>query len=310
MSGQILSAVVAALLLSGVVVGMPNAARADDCLTGPNSGAPQGSHWYYRLDRTNQHKCWYLRAPGRAAQQPTVQAASKATPAAQSYAIPAPSGSRPANPSAGAPASISPNDSAPPLPHAKMLAVKPKPAPPLPKPRPARVVPGSAQEGSTQAIPEAPAPQASTSAQIGGQTDGMAPAAAAAWPDAQADGSVPVAAVAWPDAPAWIVTSKAQEPITVPSDARVASVDREAEARASDDAESAARGGEPMPSDARVASVDKDISYSRSRAGAGGGLHLVSHRSIAASRRGSVNPARSQAATGKTLTNDIFLDRE
>jgi len=70
MSGQIPRpfrsiALVAALLISGVGVTVPSAtARADDCLTAPNSAAPQGSHWYYRLDRATQRQCWYTRAPG------------------------------------------------------------------------------------------------------------------------------------------------------------------------------------------------------------------------------------------------------
>jgi hypothetical protein len=69
-------ALVATLLVSGVGVGAPaNIAGADACLTAPNSPAPQGSHWYYRLDWATQHRCWYLRAPG----QPAQQAAAPAT---------------------------------------------------------------------------------------------------------------------------------------------------------------------------------------------------------------------------------------
>jgi hypothetical protein len=37
-------------------------ARAEDCLAGPNAQAPQGSHWYYRLDRATHRKCWYVGA--------------------------------------------------------------------------------------------------------------------------------------------------------------------------------------------------------------------------------------------------------
>ena len=39
-----------------------SAARAaDDCLASPKHPAPQGSQWYYRLDRATQRQCWYLR---------------------------------------------------------------------------------------------------------------------------------------------------------------------------------------------------------------------------------------------------------
>ena len=52
-------ALIATLLVSGVGVTVP--ASANDCLAAPNSPAPQGSHWYYRLDWATQRKCWYVR---------------------------------------------------------------------------------------------------------------------------------------------------------------------------------------------------------------------------------------------------------
>jgi hypothetical protein len=33
---------------------------ADECKTKPDSPAPAGSHWYYRVNRTDQRQCWYL----------------------------------------------------------------------------------------------------------------------------------------------------------------------------------------------------------------------------------------------------------
>jgi hypothetical protein len=100
MSGQIPTpigsiALGATLLVCGVGVIVPtNFARADDCLTAPNSPAPEGSHWYYQTDRATQRKCWYLRAPGQAT-QPATRPISEAAP------------------TAAAPMSISPKDSAP-----------------------------------------------------------------------------------------------------------------------------------------------------------------------------------------------------
>src|ERR1700738_5724735 len=42
-----------------------SSARApDDCITGPKGQAPQGSHWYYSLNRVTHRKCWYLGAEG------------------------------------------------------------------------------------------------------------------------------------------------------------------------------------------------------------------------------------------------------
>jgi hypothetical protein len=50
------------LILMFVVAtaGADRAARAEDCLAGPNAQSPQGRHWYYRIDRATKRKCWYL----------------------------------------------------------------------------------------------------------------------------------------------------------------------------------------------------------------------------------------------------------
>ena len=222
-------ALVATLLVSGVGIGVPaNTARAADCLAAPNSPAPQGSHWYYRLDWTNQRKCWYFRAPGQPAQQAAAQAISEAAPAAQLHSMPAPSGPR-ATPTASAPVSISPGDSAPSLPQVKMLAVKPKPASGI-STTTDKLIQRSAQEGSTApSIPEAPTPQGNKPSQT----------------SAQAAGPAPAAPMAWPDASAAVATVKTQEPSAVPTDAPAESVRPKADARASDHAASTARGGEP-----------------------------------------------------------------
>jgi hypothetical protein len=36
----------------------------DNCIAKPNSGAPQGSHWYYRVDRAANRRCWFLGPEG------------------------------------------------------------------------------------------------------------------------------------------------------------------------------------------------------------------------------------------------------
>jgi hypothetical protein len=33
---------------------------ADDCLSKPKGQAPEGSHWYYHIDRVSKRHCWYL----------------------------------------------------------------------------------------------------------------------------------------------------------------------------------------------------------------------------------------------------------
>jgi hypothetical protein len=50
--------------LGAVSVTVRASHAADDCLTKPNAAAPQGSHWYYRVDRTTHRECWYLGAEG------------------------------------------------------------------------------------------------------------------------------------------------------------------------------------------------------------------------------------------------------
>src|SRR5262249_57482815 len=37
---------------------------AEECKTKPGSSAPPGSHWYYRINRTDQRRCWFLGPEG------------------------------------------------------------------------------------------------------------------------------------------------------------------------------------------------------------------------------------------------------
>ena len=62
-----------------------------DCLSSPGGTAPEGSHWYYRVDRAhNNRHCWYLGARGKLARQavsttsqPAPQAPTSQSPAQQ-----------------------------------------------------------------------------------------------------------------------------------------------------------------------------------------------------------------------------------
>jgi hypothetical protein len=44
------------------------ARAADPCLAAPNAPGPQGSHWYYRVERPSLRKCWHLVANDRKVQ--------------------------------------------------------------------------------------------------------------------------------------------------------------------------------------------------------------------------------------------------
>ena len=63
-----LAPVVAVLLVASAGVSLnPADARAEaNCLAAPGAQAPPGRHWFYRIDRPQQRKCWYLRAQGAA----------------------------------------------------------------------------------------------------------------------------------------------------------------------------------------------------------------------------------------------------
>jgi len=59
----ILALIIVAILGAAVTVPARSSraqAAADDCLTEPNGAPPQGSHWYYRTDRSTSRRCWYL----------------------------------------------------------------------------------------------------------------------------------------------------------------------------------------------------------------------------------------------------------
>jgi hypothetical protein len=68
MPGQISSSIVriavvaAVVLLAGSVEMRTNRAYANDCVAAPSASAPQGQHWYYRIERPNHRRCWYLHA--------------------------------------------------------------------------------------------------------------------------------------------------------------------------------------------------------------------------------------------------------
>lgn len=50
-------------ILGAVVIAMQATyagAASEQCSARPDSSAPPGSHWYYRIDRVNQRRCWYL----------------------------------------------------------------------------------------------------------------------------------------------------------------------------------------------------------------------------------------------------------
>src|SRR5262249_51560173 len=75
-----------------------------ECLAGPNKLSPQGSHWYYRVDRVNRRKCWYLGPLGRRTTPSASQIAQERRPVRPTVA---PTATAPVRP-AVAPTAIAP----------------------------------------------------------------------------------------------------------------------------------------------------------------------------------------------------------
>jgi hypothetical protein len=190
---------------AGVGAGVPTTiARADDCLTAPNSPAPAGRRWSYRTDRATQRKCWYVRAADGRTQHTDAQAPSTVAPAKKTRAL------ENATASAGAPLSKSSAEGARPLP-----SLKPQPM-------------GSA---TTADLVDQSAPAENTSPS---SRERPSPQTAQATSPATAAGS--------PDLPA-VATASVAEPNAAASDARADSLRPTLDARTRDDAEGPARGG-------------------------------------------------------------------
>jgi hypothetical protein len=94
---------------------------SDDCKTQPGGSAPGGMHWYYRIDRANNRRCWYLHAQGlpvhaRADLKSQNQAddedtAAEPLPARSTVAVPRPLIQQLSNPQQADPATAPPQAS-------------------------------------------------------------------------------------------------------------------------------------------------------------------------------------------------------
>lgn len=83
-STRIFSAV-ASVLLAGVFAQSTHDVRAaEECLSKPNSPAPQGQHWYYRIDHANGRQCWRLGPQGLRVQKSAPPSEKRSAPEAAS----------------------------------------------------------------------------------------------------------------------------------------------------------------------------------------------------------------------------------
>jgi hypothetical protein len=65
------------------------------CLSSPGGTGPEGSHWYYRVDRANSRRCWYLAPRGERARQAVTSPAQPSPPSPSNSS----SSSQPSQPS-------------------------------------------------------------------------------------------------------------------------------------------------------------------------------------------------------------------
>ena len=79
---------------------------AEDCLTKPNGPAPEGQHWYYRMDHARHRQCWRLAEEGLSVRKsaPQSQEAEEAEETEPAPELAPVRRARPPQPAAAAPA--------------------------------------------------------------------------------------------------------------------------------------------------------------------------------------------------------------
>jgi hypothetical protein len=76
-----MSVVVAIVITAGALT-IPSshaAPKTNNCIASPNAAAPKGKHWYYRWDRVNHRKCWYLGQEGMPVRRDPSRASTAST---------------------------------------------------------------------------------------------------------------------------------------------------------------------------------------------------------------------------------------
>jgi hypothetical protein len=179
------------LVASAILPG--TTARAEDCLSAPNSPAREGTQWRYRLDWATQRKCWYMRAIDPSTHQTTAH--PEAAPPAPVLAIPIPSAGPPAT---GSAISVNRTNPTPPSSNREEIDTKTTAAPPLGGPTPDTIPKEFASQrvGTPLAAPAANTALGTATDETTSAIPGMhqaAPATAVA-PDAETPTAAPQAA--------------------------------------------------------------------------------------------------------------------
>jgi hypothetical protein len=85
-----LLSLVAGIFLVAATLLPTSASAAGDCLANPAGVATSGKHWYYRLNRVTQQKCWYLGMKRSAVRSVALQRSSKPPVASKRLPTPLP----------------------------------------------------------------------------------------------------------------------------------------------------------------------------------------------------------------------------
>lgn len=72
----------------GATVSQAATPATDNCLASPKKEAPQGSHWYYRIEHPSNRHCWYLRDEQAASSNASASAPAKSPPPDTASAMP------------------------------------------------------------------------------------------------------------------------------------------------------------------------------------------------------------------------------
>jgi hypothetical protein len=87
-TAKFVSAIIASFLAAAPFASKSQSATpaADNCVASPKNEAPQGSHWYYRIEHPSNRHCWYLRGEQNAAS--SASAANAPAPAPVKSSLP------------------------------------------------------------------------------------------------------------------------------------------------------------------------------------------------------------------------------
>ena len=85
-----LLSLVAGIFLVAATLLPTSASAAGDCLANPAGVASSGKHWYYRLNRVTQQKCWYLGMKRSTVRSVALQRSSKPSVASKRLPTPLP----------------------------------------------------------------------------------------------------------------------------------------------------------------------------------------------------------------------------